>query len=154
MDICLSANVPTTATATCTNVLPAGQPLSSKATINPIAQQYLTLVYNKLPPPTDAVTRALVFPAVNVADFRQEIIRIDHAFSSKVTSYYRYEHDKIPTIDVNSLFSSGGSLPGVSTTSTDSPGKAHTFQSTYVAKSNVVMVGRFTYGYGAILSNN
>ena len=30
MDICLSANVPTTATATCTNVLPAGQPLSSK----------------------------------------------------------------------------------------------------------------------------
>ena len=154
MDICLSANVPTTATATCTNVLPAGQPLSSKATINPIAQQYLTLVYNKLPPPTDAVTRALVFPAVNVADFRQEIIRIDHAFSSKVTSYYRYEHDKIPTIDVNSLFSSGSNLPGVSTSATDSPGRTHTFQMTWVANPGLVIVGRWTYGYGAILSKD
>src|SRR5438874_5475883 len=65
MDICLSANVPTTATATCLNVLPAGTPLSSKATINPIAQQYLNLIYNKLPAPTDAVTRALVYPAIN-----------------------------------------------------------------------------------------
>src|SRR6185503_3914761 len=104
IDICLSANAPTTATATCLNVLPAGQPLSSKATINPVAQQYLNFIYNKLPAPTDAVTRALVYPAVNVAEFRQEIIRIDPAFSDKVTSYYRYEHDKIPTIDVNSLF--------------------------------------------------
>src|SRR5256714_7392949 len=55
MDVCLSANVPTTATATCLNVLPAGTPLSSKATINPIAQQHLNLIYNKLPAPTDAV---------------------------------------------------------------------------------------------------
>ncbi len=154
MDICLSANVPTTATPTCTNVLPAGQALSSKATINPVAQQYLALVYNKLPPPTDAVTRALVFPAVNVADFRQEIIRIDHAFSSKVTSYYRYEHDKIPTIDVNSLFSSGSGLPGVSTSATDSPGRTHTFQATFVASPGFVIVGRWTYGYGAILSKD
>ncbi len=154
MDVCLSANVPTTATAVCTNVLPAGTPLSSKATINPIAQQYLNLVYNKLPPPTDAVTRALVFPAVNVADFRQEIIRIDHSFSNKVSSYYRYEHDKIPTIDVNSLFSSGSGLPGVSTSATDSPGRTHTFQTTWVANPGLVVVGRWTYGYGAILSKD
>jgi hypothetical protein len=154
MDICLSANVPTTTTATCTNVLPAGQPLSSRATINPIAQQYLNLVYNRLPPPTDAVTRALVYPAINVADFRQEIIRIDHAWSNKVSTYYRYEHDKIPTIDVNSLFSSGSGLPGVSTSATDSPGRTHTFQTTWVANPNLVVVGRWTYGYGAILSKD
>jgi hypothetical protein len=154
MDICLSANAPTAATATCTNILPAGTPLSSRATINPIAQQYLSLVYNKLPPPTDAVTRALVYPAINVADFRQEIIRIDHAFSGKVSSYYRYEHDKIPTIDVNSLFSSGSGLPGVSTSATDSPGRTHTFQTTWVAKPSLVVVGRWTYGYGAILSKD
>src|SRR2546423_5639637 len=55
MDVCLSANVPTTQTATCLNVLPAGTPLSSKVPINPIAQQYPNLVYNKLPAPTDAV---------------------------------------------------------------------------------------------------
>ena len=155
MDVCVSAfTASTTGAVPCTDVLPAGQPLSSKVAINPIAQQYLSFIYNGLPLPTDPVTRALVFPSLGKADFRQEILKIDHSFSSKWSMYYRYEHDKIPTTDVNSLFSSGSGLPGVSTTSTDSPGSAHTFQSTYVAKSNLVIVGRFTYGYGAILSGN
>jgi hypothetical protein len=155
MDICLSAfTAATTGAVPCTTVLPAGQALSSMVPINPVAQQYLNLIYKGLPLPTDPVTRALLFPALNTSDFRQEILKIDHSFSDKWSMYYRYEHDKIPTVDVNSLFSSGSGLPGVSTTATDSPGKAHTFQSTYVAKSNLVIVGRFTYGYGAILSKN
>jgi hypothetical protein len=153
MDICLSANVPTAATATCTSVLPAGQPLSSRATINPIAQQYLNLIYRGLPPPSDPVTRALVSQAINIADFRQEIIRLDHAFTNSTSFYYRYERDKIPTTDVNSLFSSGSSLPGVSESQTDSPGRTHTAQLTWVAKPSLVIVGRWTYGYGAILSS-
>lgn len=152
MDICLSANAPTAATATCTNVLPAGTPFSSKAAVNPIAQQYLNFIYNKLPAPSDPVTRALVYPAINVANFRQEIIRIDHQFSSKASMYYRYERDKIPTIDVNSLFSSGAGLPGVSQSNTDSPGRTHTAQFTYIFSPRFVVVGRWNYGYGAILS--
>ncbi len=154
IDICLSANVPTTTTATCLNVLPAGTPLSSRATINPIAQQYLGFIYNKLPPPSDPLTRALLFPALNSADFRQEILKIDHTFNTKWSGYYRFENDKIPTVDANSLFSSGSGLPGVSTTKTDSPGRTHTFQATYVPSPALVIVGRFTYGYGAILSSN
>ncbi len=155
MDICLSAfTAVSTGAVPCTNVLPAGTPLSSKIAINPIAQQYLSNIYNGLPLPTDPVTRALLYPSLNTSDFRQEILKIDHSFSDKWSMYYRYEHDKIPTTDVNALFSSGSGLPGVSTTATDSPGKAHTFQSTYVARSNLVVVGRFTYGYGAILSHN
>lgn len=153
MDICLSANAPTAATATCTNVLPAGTPFSSKATINPVAQQYLNFIYSKLPAPSDPVTRALVFPASNVADFRQEIIRVDQTFSDKVSAYYRFENDKIPTIDVNSLFSSGAGLPGVSTSATNSPGKTHTFQTTYVISPRLALIARWNYGYGAILSS-
>ena len=154
IDICLSANVPTTATATCLNILPAGQALSTKATVNPVAAQYVNLIYNKLPAPSDALTRALLFPALNVADFRQEIVKIDHSFSSKWSGYYRFENDKIPTEDVNSLFSSGSGLPGVSTTQTNSPGRTHTFQTTFVVSPSLIVVGRFTYGYGAILSKN
>jgi hypothetical protein len=155
MDVCLSAfTAATTGAVPCTSVLPAGQALSSMVPINPVAQQYLNLIYKGLPLPTDPVTRALLFPALNTSNFRQEILKIDHSFNDKLSMYYRYEHDKIPTVDVNSLFSSGSGLPGVSTTATDSPGKAHTFQATYVAKSNLVIVGRFTYGYGAILSKN
>jgi hypothetical protein len=156
IDICLRANAPTTnaAQAQCLEILPAGQPLSSRVPINPVAQQYLNFIYNKLPLPTNALTRALTFPAKNVADFRQEIIKIDHTVNDKVSMYYRFENDKIPTEDVNALFSSGSGLPGVSTTSTNSPGKAHTFQLTYVVNPKVIAVGRFTHGYGAILSEN
>jgi hypothetical protein len=154
-DICLSAFTAVAGgTPTCTNILPAGVPLASRAPINPVAQQYLTFIYNKLPAPSDNVTKQLFFPALNVADFRQEIIKIDHTFTSNWSMYYRFENDKIPTIDVNSLFSSGSGLPGVSTTETNSPGKTHTFQTTHVISPKLIVVGRYTYGYGAILSNN
>ncbi len=153
IDICLSATIATTTPAispsNCTQVLRAGQQLQN---INPIAQQYLNFIYSGLPQPTDALSRALTYPASGIADFQQEIIRIDHSASNKFSFYYRYERDKIPTVDVNSLFSSGSNLPGVSTSSTDSPGRTHTAQATYIPKPSLVIVGRWTYGYGAILS--
>ncbi|HEX8720006.1 MAG TPA: carboxypeptidase regulatory-like domain-containing protein [Pyrinomonadaceae bacterium] len=153
MDVCLRANAPTATTATCLEVLPAGTPLSTRAPINPVAQQYLNFVYNRLPAPSDPVTRALNFPAQGVFDFRQEIVRLDHQFTSATSLYYRFEKDTIPTVDPNSLFSSGSGLPGVSTSETDSPGKTHTLQFTHVVNPNVVAVGRWNYGYGAILSH-
>ena len=155
IDICLSAfTAATSGAAPCTNVLPAGTPLSSKVAINPVAQQYLTFIYNRLPAPTDPVTRALIYPALGSFDFRQEIIRLDHSFSSKASMYYRFEKDTIPTIDVSSIFSSGSNLPEVSKTQTQSPGKTHTFQTTYVASPSLVVVGRWNYGYGAIVSTD
>src|SRR5437763_5629593 len=155
IDICLSAfTAATSGSPPCTSVLPAGTPLSALAPINPVAQQYLDFIYNKLPAPTDPLTRALVFPALGVFNFRQEIIRADHTVSDKLSMYYRFENDKIPTIDVSSIFSSGSNLPGNSTTETQSPGKAHSFQTTYVLSPNVVVVGRWNYGYGAIRSRD
>jgi len=153
IDICLRANAPTATTGTCLDVLPAGTPLSSRVAINPVAQQYLDFVYNKLPAPTDALTRALNYPASGIFDFRQEILRLDHQFNSATSIYYRFEKDTIPTVDPNSLFSSGSGLPGVSTSATDSPGKTHTLQATHVINPRLVVVGRWNYGYGAILSN-
>lgn len=146
--ICLQATG-----TTCNTTLNAGDPLPA---INPLAQQYLNFIYNKLPLPNNPAAGpfSLSFAALNKSDFRQEIIKIDHSFSDNWSMYYRFENDKIPTIDVNSLFSSGSGLPGVATTSTNSPGKTHTFQSTHVIRPNLVAVGRFTYGYGAILSSN
>lgn len=154
IDICLRANATSTTSATCLDVLPAGVPLSSRVPINPVAQQYVSFIYNKLPPPTIPLTRTLNFPAKNTSDFRQEILKLDHAFTNNWSVYYRYQNDKIPTIDANALFSSGSGLPGVSTTETNSPGKTHTFQSTNVISPKFIVVGRFAYGYGAILSKN
>jgi hypothetical protein len=147
--VCLAYNA---AGTVCNEVLPAGTPLPA-ARFNSAASAYLTQIYNKLPLPNQP-NFGLVSAARNVSDFRQEILKIDHSFSDKWSAYYRYEHDKIPTLDANSLFSSGGSLAGVSTTETDSPGRTHTLQTTYTLSSNAVLEGRYTHAYGAILSRN
>jgi outer membrane receptor protein involved in Fe transport len=147
--VCLTYN---SAGTTCTEVLPAGTPLPA-ARFNSAATAYLTQVYNKLPLPNQP-NFGLVSAARNVSDFRQEILKIDHSFSDKWSANYRYEHDKIPTLDANSLFSSGGSLAGVSTTETDSPGRTHTIQTTYTLTPSAVIEGRYTHAYGAILSHN
>ncbi|MDT4952013.1 MAG: hypothetical protein QOJ02_151, partial [Acidobacteriota bacterium] len=151
-------NRPALGEANCTGsfILPAGTPIPASL-INPVAQAYLTGVYNRLPLPNAATAAApynLVTSLPNVADFRQEILKIDHTFSSKWSAYYRFEKDKIPTIDANALFSSGTGLPGVATTATDSPGKTHTLQTTYVVNEKMIFEGIYAYGYGAILSHN
>lgn len=158
--ICLNGTItpnasPAPPTRTCNQVLPAGTNISTLATVSPIARAYVTQIYSAIPDPNNpAVPFQLRFPGSGVADFQQEILKLDTAFTDKWTAYYRYQRDKIPTLDVNSLFSTGSSIPGVSTTDTDSPGRTHTFQTTYLLSQNLILEGRYTYAYGAILSRN
>lgn len=137
-------------------ILPANTPIPANM-LNPTALAYLNGIYNKLPLPNSpsvANPFALVTAIPNVADFRQEVLKIDYTASPRWNMYYRYEHDAIPTIDGNALFSSGSGLPGVSTTKTGSPGKTHTFQTTFTINPKLLFEGRYNYGYGAILSEN
>jgi hypothetical protein len=152
IDVCINRNDIPAETCTGAFRLAAGTPLPASR-LNPAAAGYLAGIYNKLPLPSPG-TLSLSAAAVNKSDFRQEILKFDHSFTDRLSAFYRYERDKIPTIDVNSLFSSGGSLPGVATTVTDSPGKAHTFQMTFAMSSKTVIEGRYTHAYGAILSHN
>jgi hypothetical protein len=150
--VCINRNDVAGATCTGANVLPAGTPLPA-ALLNPAAAAYLAQIYNRLPLP-NAPNFGLISAAVNKSNFRQEIVKIDQTFTNKLTGFYRFEHDKIPTLDVNSLFSSGGSLPGVATTETNSPGSTHTAQLTYVLNPKTILEGHYTHAYGAILSHN
>ncbi len=137
-------------------ILPANTPIPT-GLLSPAAKAYMSGIYNKLPLPNSPTVSnpfALITAIPNVADFRQEVIKIDHAFSTRLSAYYRYEHDAIPTVDGNALFSSGSGLPGVSTTETNSPGQTHTANLTFAANPKLFFEGRYTYGYGAILSKN
>jgi hypothetical protein len=156
--IAVCINRPAFGENSCTGnfVLPAGSPIPQNL-ISPTAAAYVSSIYNQLPLPnagTAAAPYNLTLALPNVADFKQTIIKIDHNFTQNLSAYYRYQKDKIPTIDANSLFSSGTGLPDVSTTSTNSPGQTHTGQLTYVMSPTTVIEGRYTYGYGAILSEN
>jgi hypothetical protein len=146
--ICLSA-INTSATG-CTLTLPAGTPLSSLATVSNVSQQYITQIWNKVPNPTDAATLQLDFPDINIAKFRQEIIRVDHTFNDRWSFFYRFEHDKIPTQDADGTIGGRSNLPFVNRTESDSPGRTHTAQAIYTPNPNMIFEGRFTYGYGAI----
>jgi Carboxypeptidase regulatory-like domain len=159
IDVCINRN--NVASENC-NVgnpgrLPAGTPLPASF-FNPVASAYLAGVYNKLPLPNNPSTAALPYGLTaalpNEADFNQTLVKIDHTFTDNWSGYYRFQKDKIPTLDGNSLFSSGTFLPGVAVTETNSPGKTHTAQTTYVVSPKTILEGRYTYGYGAILSRN
>jgi hypothetical protein len=152
VDVCINRNDVVGATCTGANILPRGAQLPASQ-FNLAAVSYLNQIYNKLPLPNGA-NYALTSAAINTSNFRQEIFKIDHNFSDRWSAFYRYENDKIPTLDSNSLFSSGGSLPGVSTTETNSPGKAHTVQTTFTISPRVILEARYAHSYGAILSSN
>ena len=137
-------------------ILPANTPIPASF-LSPAAVGYLNGIYNKLPlpnNPTVANPFGLITAIPNIADFRQEVLKIDYTVSPRWNMYYRYQHDDIPTVDGNALFSSGSGLPGVSTTKTNSPGQTHTFQTTVTISPKLLFEGRYNYGYGAILSEN
>ncbi len=135
--------------------LTAGTPLPASM-LNPAASAYLAQIYSKIPLPNNPIggPYSLSTALQNISDFEQSIIKIDHSFSTSLSGYYRYQRDQIPTVDGNALFSSGSSIPGISTTATNSPGRTHTAQLTWAARPNLIVEGRFTYGFGAILSEN
>jgi Carboxypeptidase regulatory-like domain len=147
--ICLSASNSTT----CTQILPAGAALGSVTPVSNVAQQYINMIWNNVPNPTDAATLQLDFPALNVAKFRQEVIRVDHSVNVRWNFFYRFEHDKIPTQDADGTIGGRSNLPFVNRTESDSPGRTHSAQVIYTPNPNMVFEGRFTYGYGAIYIN-
>ena len=154
VDICLNGTIVSATSRTCQNILPAGTPITARAAINPVSLAYLN-VYRQLPLPNVAGSSfALAFPTRNTFRFRQEIFKLDTTITNKLTAFYRFENDKIPTLEANSLFSNGSGLPGVATTQSNSPGRTHTGQFDYAVSPNLILEGRYTRAYGAILSNN
>lgn len=148
VDICLSASSSTN----CTSVLPAGVPISSRVPLSNVAQQYVSQIWNKVPNPTNA-NLTLDFPTLNTAKFRQEILKIDHSFTSNWSAFYRYQRDKIPTLDADGSIGTRSNLPFVNRMESNSPGRTHTAQTTYTVSPSVILEGRFAYGYGAIFTN-
>ncbi|MBK7934683.1 MAG: carboxypeptidase regulatory-like domain-containing protein [Acidobacteria bacterium] len=150
--ICLSGTISGT-TRTCNQILPAGTPIASVVPISSVAASYVANIYSKIAlPNVDPYRLRLNVPYQ--ADFRQEILKIDTSLTDSLTAYYRYQQDKIPTSEVNSIFGSGSGIPGVSLADVNSPGRTHTLQSTYIVSPKLIVEGRINYSYGAILLRN
>jgi hypothetical protein len=144
-DVCIGP-----AATPCTVVLPAGTSLPQNLR-SPLAAAYVQDIYSKLPLPSDAAG-TLFFPTRGIFNFRQELIKIDHKFSSKLSAYYRFENDSIPTVEPIGLFSGGGGQPLVSTTQSNSPGRTHVGRATWVQSATTVWEFGGSYSFGDVPS--
>ena len=134
----------------CSVTLPAGTQLPL-AQWSPLAAAYVQDIYNKLPLPSDSVG-TLNFPTRGIFNFRQELIRIDHRFNDKISAYYRFENDSIPTTEPFGLFAGGAGQPFVSTTQSNSPGRTHVGRATWVPSASMVLEFGASYSFGDVPS--
>ncbi|HYL78929.1 MAG TPA: carboxypeptidase regulatory-like domain-containing protein [Bryobacteraceae bacterium] len=118
--------------------------------IDPVAQAYIKDIFSKVPdaPASHVINLALR----NIVNFRQESIKIDHVFNERWTLQGRYIHDSIPTIEPRGLFQASA-LPGVATTSTNSPGHGINVRLTGAIRATLINELGYSYSFGAIVSD-
>jgi hypothetical protein len=144
--VCASVN-PTT--GNCNNT---GTTQISPSSFSPLAAAYLKDVYAHVPAPSGTDGHTLVTNQRNIYNQNQQIVRIDQAFGSKVTAFFRFINDKLPTLEPGGLFSGTG-YPGVQTTSTNSPGRTYLGHATYVVNPRLLVDAGYAYSSGAIISD-
>ncbi len=113
-----------------------------------VAEAYIHDIYSKLPAPNANLVfqdpHTLTYNANSVYNNDQEFLRIDHKINSKMSIYGHYLRDSLPTQEANGLLSNSGGLPGVNTTSTNSPSTGAFVHLTYVRSPRTL----FDFGYG------
>lgn len=134
----------------CTQVLPAGTPISSLAPISPTAAAYVQSIYNNVPLP-NAGGNTLVTSPASVFNFRQELVRLDYNFSERLAFAFRFLNDDIPTTEPGGLFTNN-QIPGVAATSTKTPGRNYFFRAAQALNPKFFNETGFAYSFGAIRS--
>ena len=134
----------------CTQVLPAGTPISSLAPISPTAAAYIQDIYSKVPLPNAGGNRLITSPR-SVFNFRQELVRVDYNFSDRLAFAFRFLNDDIPTTEPGGLFRNN-QIPGVASTQTDTPGRNYLLRAAQALTTRLFNETGFAYSSGAIRS--
>ena len=125
---------------------------------SPTALAYIKDIYGKLPVPNSAADiaggldpHAVPYNQRNVFNNNQELIRVDHNFGSKLSMFYRFLHDSLPSTEPGGIFN-GSALPGVSTSNTTAPGTQHLAHATYIFSPSLLADFGYAFSYGAVIS--
>jgi hypothetical protein len=135
---------------TCTQVLPAGTPISTLRPISPTAAAYLQDVYSNVPLPNSG-TNTLVSSPSSVFNFRQELVRLDYNYNENLAFAFRFINDSIPTQEPGGLFTNN-QIPGVASTKTDTPGRNFFVRAAQAFTPRLFNETGFAYSRGAITS--
>jgi len=143
--------------ATTAGTCPAGSTITNtipSSMINPVSAAYIKDIFGQIPLSsvnTVTGTTAGFFPQRNVYDSRQELARIDHYVNERFLIWGRFEIDDIPTIEPGGLFT-GAAIPGLATTSTNSPGRSVSIHFQNTITPSLVNDAGFNYSQSAINS--
>ena len=130
--VCASTN----ATGKCNNAGTTAVPITST-----LAQQYLKDIYANVPAP-DPTGTLVTAPQRNLFNGNQQLVRIDQQLGQKLSAFFRYIHDSIPTQEPGGLFQGSG-YPGVNTTNTNAPGFIYLGRMNSVLSPTLVLEGGY-----------
>jgi hypothetical protein len=142
---------------TTAGVCPAGSaPVTSIPAnlINANSASWIKDIFNKLPllsGSTVGTTTSGFYPVKSVFNSRQEILRVDHAFSERVNVWGRLTWDDIPTEEPSGLFL-GTNVPGTGNTKSNSPGRGVVAHMINIIKPSLVSDASFNFSQSAILT--
>lgn len=125
---------------------------SATITPTPAAAAYIKDVFSRLPAPQGATDPfSLISSQTAQFNYQEELYRVDHTFSDRLSLMGRFLNDKIPTQEPGGLFTNAN-LPGVSQTGTNAPGKSWMGRATFAITPTLYNEGGYAYSYGAIVS--
>lgn len=136
--VCLTNNSPCTTSGT--TIAPSQ--------INPIAAEYVKDIFSKLPLNATSTTSG-IFAQRNLYNSNQQIVRADHTFNERMSLWFKFENDSIPTTEPGGLFT-GSTIPNGATTNTNAPGRAYVGHYTQIVKPTLVNDAGFNYTNSAI----
>lgn len=143
--------------ATTAGTCPTGSTITTSIPtnlINPVSAAYIKDIFAQIPLSsvnTVSGTTSGFFPQRNIYDSRQELARIDHYVNERFLIWGRFEIDDIPTTEPGGLFT-GAAIPGVATTSTNSPGRSVSIHFQNTVTPTLVNDAGFNYSQSAINS--
>jgi hypothetical protein len=126
---------------------------TSILSINPIAAAYIRDIYNKMPLTSTAGNYNLTSSGSGIFNYREELYRVDHVLTSKISLMFRLIHDNIPTKEPFGVFGPQASLPGVANTTTNSPGQQWMGRMVEQISNQAFNEIGYAYSYGAITSD-
>ena len=119
--------------------------------VNPVAAAYIKDIFGKIQAINNPSNQTLTWVGRNIFNYREESVRIDHSFTSKLNIFARYLDDSIPTQEPAGLFTGLG-VPNVATTSTNAPGRNFAAHATFLVHPTMINDAGYAYSSGAVLS--
>ncbi|MFL6436126.1 MAG: carboxypeptidase regulatory-like domain-containing protein [Terriglobales bacterium] len=151
LPVCVAYAYDATGTPGCTTTS------TQVANINPVAAAYIKDIYSKIPAPNSNATTCqlctLVSTGRNLYNYREEAVRIDHNFGSKLAVFGRYSDDSIPTQEPTGLYNGGYPVPAIATTLSNTPARMFAAHATATISPTIVNDGGYTYSWGGITSD-